>query len=270
MLRVASFNVRYGSADDGPDRWAVRRERVVAVIAGLDCDVVGLQEVESFQVRELLAALPRYAAIGVHRDDGRVRGEACTILYDRSRFVVAESGVFWLSETPDVVASKGWDAALPRVCTWARVVEIASGRGCWIWNTHFDHRGRRAREQAARLVLARVRESGARAGRRDPVVVAGDLNASEQEAPLAVLLHPPDDAGVALVDAYRQVRPDGAAGTFNGFDPEDDGGDRKIDHVLVGGLRVRDAGIETRRFDGRHASDHFAVWAELAWSDQSR
>ncbi|MCC6781453.1 MAG: endonuclease/exonuclease/phosphatase family protein [Planctomycetes bacterium] len=265
-LRVVTYNIRYGSATDGLDRWELRGPRLIATIDGLAGDLVALQEAEAFQVRELLTALPRYAALGVHRDDGRTRGESCTILYDRARFAVAESATFWLSETPERVASKSWDAALPRICTWARFVELDGGRACYVFNVHLDHRGQDSRVASTRLVRERMRAVVTRVGFEAPAVLLGDFNAGEDNPAFTSLFAQAPEDPLQLVDSYRAIHPSDLAGTFNGFDPESDGGSRKIDHLLVTrGLAVRGAGIDRRLIDGRQPSDHFAVWASLAW-----
>jgi endonuclease/exonuclease/phosphatase family metal-dependent hydrolase len=262
--RLVSYNIRFGSANDGPDRWEVRRDKVIETIRDLDGDVVGLQEAEAFQVRELLAALPRYAAVGVHRDDGRLAGEGAIVLYDRARYTLDRSGTFWLSDTPEVIASNTWDAAITRTCTWARLVDLQSGEAFSVYNTHWDHISQPAREGSALLISRRIAErpDGGR------VIVMGDLNAGEDNPALRALLDgaagPSGVGGWRLVDSYREIHPDGPGGTYTGFRVDSDGGARKIDHVLRGpGLRVLDAGIDRRKIGGRYPSDHFPVWAEV-------
>ncbi len=269
--RLVSYNIRFGSADDGPDRWELRREKVIETIRDLDADVIGLQEAEAFQVRELLAALTRYAAVGVHRDDGRLAGEGAPILYDRTRYTVGETGTFWLSGTPDVAASNTWGAACNRTCTWARLVDLGSGEAVAVFNTHWDHVSQRAREGSAGLIRGRAMEASrlvtAKGDHAVPVVVMGDLNAAEDNPAFAELLSGGGGSGGdgwLLVDTYREMHPEGPAGTFTGFNTESDGGARKIDHVLRGpGLRVLDAGIDRRKIGGRYPSDHFPVWADV-------
>lgn len=264
-LRVVSFNIRYGSANDGPDRWELRRDRAVATVRDLAPGVLGLQEAEAFQVAELLDALPGHAALGVGRDDGRTRGESSPILFDRLRFTVAESGVMWLGETPEVIGSRSADAAITRVCTWARLIELRTGRGLYVYNAHFDHRGQRSRELAAEQLADHARRMSERADRRDPVIVMGDFNAAEDNPAFQTLTKPDERGG--LIDTFRAVHPDAPGGTFTGFDTASDGGTAKIDHVLIGpGLQTLDAGIDRRTIDGRYPSDHFPVWADVAWA----
>jgi endonuclease/exonuclease/phosphatase family metal-dependent hydrolase len=264
LVRVVSWNIRYGSAQDGLDRWSLRRERVLSTIRALDADVLGLQEVEAFQVAQILEALPRYTATGVHRDDGVRKGEACTILFDRAKFVLAEATTFWLSETPDVIASKSWDSSMTRICSTARLIDVRSGARFAVFNAHFDHRGQRAREASAELILARVRAAHRRLP-DDRIVVLGDLNADEDNQAVRTLLGPTSAGETALLrDSFRVLHPEEPGGSFNGFDPASDGGTRKIDYVLVGpGLEVVAADILREKLDGRHPSDHFPVRADL-------
>ncbi len=257
---IVSFNIRFGSADDGPDRWEVRRAKVVETIRDLDADVIGLQEVEAFQVRELLRALPRYAAVGVHRDDGRLAGEGTPILFDRTRYTLAASETFWLSDTPTVAGSNTWGAACNRTCTWARLLDLESGQACYVFNTHFDHASQAARDKSAALLLERIAE------RRhdDPAFVTGDLNARPDSSALRVLL---GGAGRSqLVDAFARLHPGERGGTYTAFKPESDGGEHRIDYVLnTADVEVVAVGIDRRKIDGRYPSDHFPVWAEVRW-----
>jgi endonuclease/exonuclease/phosphatase family metal-dependent hydrolase len=256
--RVASFNIRFGTADDGQDRWDVRRVRVVRTIRDLNADVVGLQEALAFQVRELVSALPEYAAVGVHRDDGLLRGESASVLYRRTRYTVADTGTFWLSDTPDLPGSNTWGAACNRTCTWVRLVDLTTGAQFSVFNTHFDHQSANARSRSVTLLLERLAELPPGV----PFVLTGDLNADEADPDVTRLKA--GAAGWTLVDTYRRKHPNTKGGTFTAFDPANDGGDRKIDYVFVGpGVGVLDADIDRRLIDGRYPSDHFPVWADL-------
>jgi endonuclease/exonuclease/phosphatase family metal-dependent hydrolase len=245
-----TYNLRYGTALDGADAWPFRWEAAIAVIAERRPDVVGLQEVLAFQREALCAALGDYEAFGVGRK-ANGGGEQCTILYRRGDLRLIDGGTFWLSETPEERGGKGWDASLPRICTWA-LFETAGGQRFTVFNTHFDHRGPRARLESARLLAHRVSERA----EHGPAVVLGDLNAAEDSAPLAVLSD-------VLVDTFRAVHPGAVeVGTAHGF-----GGDRggaKIDYVLVTpGVEPLAAQIVRDRPEGRWPSDHFPVTARV-------
>jgi endonuclease/exonuclease/phosphatase family metal-dependent hydrolase len=67
------------------------------------------------------------------------------------------------------------------------------------------------------------------------------------------------------VDTFRELHPDAdAVGTGGGFEGLRDG--PKIDYIFVEpGARVREAGIIRDHRDGRYPSDHFPVFAEIAF-----
>ena len=118
-LNVMSFNIRYGTANDGPDRWELRREQLFQLLRDQLPDVIGLQEALHFQIDEIVAALPEYRMVGVGRSDGGQGGEYAAILYRATRLSVRQTSTFWFSDTPEIVKSNTWGAALERICTWA-------------------------------------------------------------------------------------------------------------------------------------------------------
>ncbi len=257
-LAVMSFNIRYGTANDGENSWPQRRELVFDVIREHDPDVLGVQEALRFQLDEIGAAVPGYSELGVGRDDGREAGEYAAVLYRESRFEVSESGTFWFSDEPEVAGSVGWGANLPRICSWARLVEKGSGRAFYIFNVHFDHQSQESREKSAELLVARI---GTRT-HAEPVIVTGDFNAGEENPAMLYLLGAGNsEADTRLRDSFRIVSPEVVdVGTFNGFEGRTAG--PKIDAVLVSGSwNVESAGIVRTSRDGRYPSDHFPVVA---------
>jgi len=264
-LRVMTFNIRYGTANDGPNRWPNRRELVFERIRQTHADVVGLQEALDFQIREILAAVPGYASIGVGRDDGKRRGEFSNILYRTDRFRPDAQGTFWLSDTPNVPGSRSWGNTIPRICTWARLVEKRTGRAFVMFNVHLDHRSQPSREKSAALVARRI---AGRSHPADPVILTGDFNAGEQNPAILYLKgKQPDPDGrhtpVVLVDTFRVRHPDATpVGTFNGFTGRDDSD--KIDYIFaLPGTGVLDAAIDRTNRDGHYPSDHFPVTATV-------
>ena len=253
-LTVMSFNIRYGTANDGENRWANRREFLFDVVRRADADVIGLQEALDGQVREILAAVPGYGLVGVGRDDGRARGEYAAILFRTSRLHVSDSGTFWFSDTPERVASRSWGNTITRICTWARFVD-RDGRAFWQYNVHLDHQSQPSRERSAALLVERIE---ARRAPDEPALVTGDFNAGEDNPALSRMF----TAGFA--DTFRVKHPDvREAGTFTGFDLKATTGP-KIDYVLVpAGSEVLDAAIVRTSRDDRYPSDHFPVTARV-------
>lgn len=248
-MTALTYNVRYGTADDGPDAWPLRRELAFDVVRRRSPDVVGMQEVLDFQREAFLAACPGYSAVGVARNaDGS--GEASPILFRTDRFRLLRSGTFWLGETPEAPGSMGWDASLPRVCTFALLEERGGGR-LWVFNTHFDHRGERARLESARLVAARI----AAREPRHPALLLGDLNAGERSEPVAAL--------AGLRDTFRALHPDATGvGTFHAFRGGTAG--EKIDFVFATpDVAPLEAEIVRDAREGRFPSDHYPVAARL-------
>ncbi len=262
-LRVMTFNIRNGAADDGVNSWDRRRDLCAARIALAAPDLAGLQEALKDQNGFLVERLKDYTAIGVARNDGKAKGEYATILYRTTRFTAVSSGTFWLSPTPDVAGSKGWDAAFPRIATWVRLRDRQAGDRELLWiNTHFDHRGKQARLEAAR----QLRRFAAGQGAGLPLIITGDFNAEPGSAPYRALLDTGEDQ-MALTDAYAATHTGGTTAdraTSHGYRLPPTG--PHIDWILVSpSFRVRTVDIDRHHDGERFPSDHFPVTALLVW-----
>jgi endonuclease/exonuclease/phosphatase family metal-dependent hydrolase len=233
-VRVATFNIRYANPHDGPNLWTARRPGVGRLLRELDCDLLALQEVLPQQRADLTQELPEYVGVGDGRD-GPGRGEHCLIWCHR-RWPLLASGTFWLSETPQL-PSVGWDACLPRICTWARV--HVEGRALTLYNVHLDHEGRQSRRRGLELVLG---------GLQEPAILAGDFN----------------DAGLPVA-GLLEARPEGPdLTTYHGFQG---GPGPRIDYVYASPeLRLASCRILNQPVEGRWPSDHHPVLAEFAWA----
>ena len=257
-LRMLSFNIRFDNPGDSLDAWPHRKEAVAGVVRFHGADLVGLQEAQPGQLADLEALLTGFAWFGEPRADGGPRDEYSAILYRTDRLDSLGHGTFWLSGTPDVAGSQGWDAAFPRIVTWGRFRDRASGDTLYHFNTHFDHVGEQARAESARLLKREVRRIAGDAS----VVVTGDFNATPDAEPIRLLT---DGDGLTLTDARSasETAPYGPGSTWNGFGalvPE-----RRIDFVFVGdGVRVLRYGELAETYDGVHfPSDHLPVLAEI-------
>ena len=251
-LTVMSFNIRYGTANDGDNHWLRRREQLFALLREQQADVVGLQEALHGQIDEILRAVPGYGYVGVGRSDGRQAGEYAAILYRTARLQVRRSDTFWFSDTPGVVKSTSWGNQIERICTWA-YFEDRDGPAFYLYNVHLDHQSQPSRERSVALLLARIAARDPRA----PVVVTGDFNAGEDN-PAAVAMR------ASFRDSFRVREPDAKeVGTFNGFKIGQTAGE-KIDFVFVEpGTEVLEAAIVRTSRDGRYPSDHFPVTARI-------
>lgn len=258
LMKVMSFNLRLSAAADGENVWPNRRELVIETIRRYGPDVLGVQECLPDQKVFLEERLADYTAVGVGRDDGREAGEHALILFRSKQFERVEDGTFWLSRTPGVAGSVGWDATLPRIATWVKLREREYGREFVMVNTHFDLAGVESRVHAAGLIREFVdtRAEGV------PVVISGDFNAHSTEPAYEVLLR---GEGRELCDTLLVERGEEAhqEGTFHGFTGEAQA-NRRIDWIVCSQeWRVASAGVDRFNQQGRYPSDHFPITAKL-------
>lgn len=257
-VRVMSFNIRYDEPRDGVNAWANRKEKVAGVIRFHKADLIGVQEALLSQLRDLEKLVPDLAWCGVGRTDGKELGEYSAIMYRRSRFQLRQCETFWLSETPEKPGSMGWDAAYPRIVTWARFRDRVSKKTFTHFNTHFDHRGDKARTASATLILKRIGEIV----RREPFVLTGDLNVKEDSDAYKTLKT--GSMTVSLADAkYASANGHfGGDSTFSAFKELQPG--NKIDYIFVRqGMRVLEHAALSDQWNGLWASDHLPVLAEI-------
>lgn len=253
-ITVLSYNIRFDNPADGDNAWAHRRDFLAAQIRFHHADLFGIQEGLHHQVAFLQETLPEYLYVGGGRDDGRQAGEYSALYYRVERFEAVRSGTFWLSPTPERV-SKGWDAALPRICTWAWLHDRLSGDTLFALNTHFDHMGARARLESAHLLLRFIQQNNPGAW---PVILTGDFNCAPDEAPYAVLTKELSDSKVISTLPHF-----GPEGTFNGFDFQKPV-ERRIDFVFVSqGTTVLQHATLSENKACRYPSDHLPVLARL-------
>ena len=252
-FNAATYNLRLNTEADGPDRWALRKDAVRALIRYHEFDLFGTQEGLADQIDDL-AEMQEFDHAGVGRDDGRHAGEHSAIFFRRARFELLGHGDFWLSQTPDR-PSIGWDGrCCRRLASWVRLRERESGREFVVFSAHFDHEGVVARRESARLIL---RQAEAIAGPL-PVICLGDLNST-----------PESDAARTLAARLRDAResslapPYGPVGTFNGFRLDAPLADR-IDYIFVREhFEVLKYAALTDSLGARFPSDHLPVVARL-------
>ncbi len=183
-IRVMTFNIRLDHAGDGQHNWRFRKEAAAELLSLENVDIVGTQEVLKNQLNDFLSGAPAFASIGVGRFDGDTLGEYSAILYRKARFEVLHSGNFWLSETPDVAGSKGWDAACERIVTWAVMKDLVSNKTFVFMNTHFDHIGHVARKNSAIMLVEKAKQIAGDL----PLILTGDFNGNHESDPIQVIL----------------------------------------------------------------------------------
>lgn len=258
-ISVMSFNIRLNTASDSLNAWPYRKEKLSSQVLYHAPQVLGVQEALPDQMNDLRASLKQYRSIGGGRDNGTDKGEASAIFYDTTQLAALQSGMLWLSETPTVAGSKGWDAAFPRVITWVKFRHKKSGKQFVAFNTHFDHMGKVARRESAHMVLKTVKEIAGKL----PAFFTGDFNATPDDEPIQVIMD--KNNPLHLTDAKTvSVKPHyGPTGTFNAFKNKEVN-DQPIDYIFIkGNWKVKNHATISQTWEGRFASDHFAVLALL-------
>ncbi|WP_294304719.1 endonuclease/exonuclease/phosphatase family protein [uncultured Chryseobacterium sp.] len=253
-LKVMSFNIRLNVDSDKENSWTNRKEDVVDLLMYYHPDYFGVQEALPDQMKDIKNGLKNYDYTGVGRDDGKEKGEFSAIFYDTNRLQIVNSGTFWLSETPEK-PSKGWDAALNRICTYAVFKDKKSKKEFMALNLHFDHVGNVARVKSSELILKKIKEINPK---NLPVTVSGDFNLTEDSEPIKIM-------SKNLKDSFyhSETKHYGPKGTFTGFDVNEVPKER-IDYIFVKGFSIKShRHINDRRENLLYPSDHFPVLAEL-------
>jgi endonuclease/exonuclease/phosphatase family metal-dependent hydrolase len=268
-LVAVSFNIRNENEGDTDQRaWHERIVETVKMVRRMSPDVLGVQEMKHGQAADLRASLPDYEFFGIGREDGKKEGEYAGIFYRADRFQIdfSDSGTFWLSATPEIPGSKTWGNDLPRAATWLRLTDRSTGRGFYVFNTHWDHRHQGSREKAAMLMAERIDQ---RKQPGEPVVLLGDFNAVEKNPAVAYLGGKSVELAGAnrlwktgLIDTYQKIHAsEKNRRTLHLWRGSREGG-LKVDHILVSkGAKVVAATIVADREP--FASDHFPVSARV-------
>lgn len=281
-LYVGTYNIRMLSDDDARqgDGWTGRYPVICDMMNFEAPDAFGAQEVLYPQLQDMLSKLDRYDYIGVGREDGKTAGEYSPIFYNTATLNLLNSGTFWLSETPEEPGVLGWDAVCPRVCTWGEFTVKEGGYRFWYFNLHMDHIGVVARREAAKLVVARIREIC----KGGPVILTGDFNVDQKNEIFKTF----SQSGI-LKDSFDAAKHRFITnGTFNAY-KSDAYSDSRIDHVFVSPeFEVKGYGVLTNSYwtpraeevkknkaknapdeidfskrDRRNPSDHYPVMVKL-------
>ena len=249
-----TYNIRYDNPNDGKNSWENRKENVHNLIAFYEPHVLGIQEGMKNQVAYLDDRLSTYKYVGVGRDDGKEKGEFCAIFYNSKKFKILKSSTFWLSDTPNKI-SIGWDAALERICTYALLKDKKTQQKLWVFNTHFDHLGKKARIKSAKLLINKMKTLNKN---KLPLILMGDLNSLPDEKPIRYLSSILNDTKKVCLSS-----PFGPSGTYNAFDSTKSIEDR-IDYIFSSrDVVTKKYAVLSSIIKQNYLSDHFPVLVEI-------
>lgn len=252
--KVMTYNIRYDSPDDKLNNWEHRKLEVVNLINYYEPEIFGVQEGLARQLKYLDQHLVNYTRIGVGRDDGKQKGEFSPIYYDTNKFTLLHGSTFWLSNKDDRV-SVGWDASMERICTYGVFQHKMSQQKILVFNTHFDHKGQKARRMSSKLIVKKMREINID---NDPIILMGDLNAEPDTRPIQILKKEFDDGAALAPNGIY-----GPMGTYTGF-KKNVIAERRIDYIFVKNLKVsKYRHIDDKMKNNNYLSDHLPVLIEL-------
>lgn len=258
-LNVMTFNIRMDTKEDGANQWSNRKDLAADLVKFHSVDLFGAQEVLNHQLNDLLTRLSEYAYIGVGREDGKTKGEYAAIFYKKDRFVLEDSGNFWLAEDINAVGKKGWDAACERVATWGIFKDKESGKKFFFLNTHLDHMGKVARHEGASLVL----DEAHKLAKGLPVIVTGDFNATPDDDPIKVLTDKNDPRHIVHSREIASLKY-GPEWTFHDYGRIPNEKREWIDYIFVkGDIKVLRNGVLSDTLNNLYPSDHCPVMATL-------
>lgn len=258
-LTVMTFNIRLHTASDSLNAWPYRKDKVASQILFHKVELLGVQEALHDQMMDLQQRLPQFRYTGGGRDNGKTKGEYSAIFYDSTRLQLLAADMFWLSQTPAVAGSKGWDAAITRIVTWAKFKDRKTKQVFFAFNTHYDHIGKIARRESSNLLLQKVKEIAG----VSPAVITGDFNAVPTDEPIQVLTDKTNPLVLTDSKSISQTPHYGPAGTFNAFKSKEEH-DQPIDYIfLKGKWKVLNHASISQTWGGRFSSDHFPVLAEI-------
>lgn len=285
-LRIITFNIRYANPNPipGEELWSTRCPKLVTQLqflaAGHPNTFICLQEALVNQVTDIQTRLgDSWKHIGVGRDDGVAAGEFSPVFYNTNAWTCERSKTYWLSPTPERPGSRGWDAVLPRIVTMGQFQHRHTQARVVVLSTHFDHRGLKAREESAKLIL-RLSDAwvGSPSGddndaadlepcrdRKPPVFLGGDFNSTPSDKAYLTMTA----AGTGMTDLSTLISKEQRYGnelTYSSFG-ENGETPKRIDFLFVkdtSGIKFLTFGVLANRFDdGIFLSDHRATVADM-------
>lgn len=224
-FKISSYNVRNDNKGDSlaGNGWSLRCPVIADMTLFYGFDIMGTQECKYNQILDLDKALSNYNYIGRGRGANPTEDEFSAIFYNSEKFRLINNGDFWFSETPQI-PSKGWDAAINRICSWGEFEEKNTEFHFYVFNLHLDHIGVEARKNSILLLLSEIKNIAG----DQPVIVMGDFNVDQSSEPYKIM-----ENSDFLTDCYANASvkyfPNG---TFNNFDMGNINEER-IDHIFI-------------------------------------
>ncbi|MBP5538422.1 MAG: fimbrillin family protein [Bacteroidales bacterium] len=269
-MMVMSSNVRFASArgkssnpDTGDRDWTNRKTAYYAMVNSIRPAVIGLQEAEKEQVKDIKANCSGYAHYGLGREGGRdiVKDgswfspgtddgdESTTILYRTDLITLNSSGTVWLSDTPSKVNSyfPEMEDSQCRTATWAVLTYKPSGKQFFFLNTHTSLYGD-SRPKEVQVVLNTVSQKNTS---HLPVILTADWNLEEDHETMSPITS-------AYESARRTAWTTDFSETFHWWGTKS----QLIDHIFYDGIAACPLfHTVAQKWNGMFISDHYPIYA---------
>ncbi|MBO7069911.1 MAG: PQQ-binding-like beta-propeller repeat protein [Bacteroidales bacterium] len=270
-LMVMSSNVRFASArdkssnpDTGDRDWTNRKSAYYAMVNYYRPAVIGLQEAEKEQVRDILNNCSGYSYYGLGRKNGKdiladesfwglIPGtqdgeESSTILYRTDLITLNSSGTFWHSNSPNTAGSyfSAMTDHVPQTSTWAIMTYKPTNKQFFLLNTHLSLYDSRPNEITLIMSTVNSKNTG-----NLPVIMTGDWNLVEGDS----WLNPIE---AAYSNARHTAQITDYYGTYHWWGTQS----KIIDHIYYKG--IGDCFMyrtDKRKWNDKYISDHYPVFA---------
>jgi endonuclease/exonuclease/phosphatase family metal-dependent hydrolase len=170
-MKIVTYNLRCVYAGDGVNSFVHRAGLILDTIQAEKPDILCFQEATEKNIGFLRRYLaPTYTMLYNQREQG-LSGEGLAVAYRTDKVSLYGLEVFWLSPTPQVIASKfPGQSKHSRICQDLLFKNEQTGNTFRIYNLHLEEITEEVRVQQMALVLDRL------ATVKEPAVLLGDLN----------------------------------------------------------------------------------------------
>lgn len=155
---VVIFNICYDNLGDSLNFWKYCKEKVCEFICEKYFDVLGMQEVLNYQLKDLLFGLFDYVYVGVGCEDGKIQGEYVFVFYWKDKYDLLDSNIFWFFEYLDSIGKFGWDVVCICVVIWVKLKDKIIGKEFLMLNIYFDYVGMEVCCNSVLFIIDKIKE----------------------------------------------------------------------------------------------------------------
>lgn len=252
-LCLISCNIRFDNPADGQNSWPFRRDYLAKTLLKHAPVLIATQEGRIQQLNELKHLLPNFEIIDQHRS---WIGERMypTFFIQPSNFEYLNSGDVWLSETPDIAASKSFESTFPRLMTWTKLQIKDSEENLLLVNTHLDHIKAETRQAQINVLCQEIKKIW---DKQSALIIMGDFNDAPDSRVREIIQQEFD-----LQDSWKLFNQTEET-SHHSFQGEVQNGAR-IDWILVDKrIQITGCVMDKCTQNGIYPTDHFPIVCKI-------